>query len=249
MKAIILAAGKGERLYPLTRNTPKSLLEIGNGISLLENQIMSLSSAGIRDIVIVVGYKAEQIEAKVKTLKEINCNVKTIYNPFFDISNNLISIFFALPDMNDDFLIINGDDVFVPSVIQRLLNEDKDKEICMVIDKKGKYDEDDMKVVIEKDKVKKIGKTIEIAEANGESIGIMRVTGRSREFFKKVMCDLVRDEKNRGVFYLAIFQQLINIGWTVNYLEVDEDDWAEVDFHPDLELVRTYTKVFTKSWS
>ncbi|MEM3449658.1 MAG: sugar phosphate nucleotidyltransferase, partial [Nitrososphaerota archaeon] len=148
MRAIILAAGKGERLYPLTRNTPKSLLEIGNGITLLENQIMALSKNGVKDIILVVGYKAEQIEAKIRDVGDFNCNIETIYNPFYEISNNLISLWLATPKMDDDFLIINGDNVFVPEVIQKLLNVDNKKEICFLIDRKELYNEEDMKIII-----------------------------------------------------------------------------------------------------
>ena len=66
MKAIIIAAGKGTRLYPFTKNTPKSLLDIGQGLTLLETQLHALQDAGVTDVVIIVGYRAEQIEAKVK---------------------------------------------------------------------------------------------------------------------------------------------------------------------------------------
>jgi choline kinase len=248
MKAIILAAGRGERLYPLTRNMPKSLLEIGDGITLIENQLMSLVRGGVEDIVIVVGYKAEQIEAKIKDLKEIKCNVKTIYNPFYDISSNLISLWLTSPEMEEDFLIINGDDVFVPEVIRGLMQVNNDKEICLVIDRKKVYDNEDMKVIVRKNRVKRIGKDIDCKGANGESVGIMRLLGKSRQLFKTVLCDMVRDEKNRGAFYLSVFQQIIDMGWPVYYFEIEPDQWAEVDFHPDLELVRSHVKAFTKTW-
>ena len=66
MRAIILAAGKGERLMPLTNNTPKSLLELANGTSVLESQLLSIHEAGIREVAIVKGYLTEQIEPKIK---------------------------------------------------------------------------------------------------------------------------------------------------------------------------------------
>jgi choline kinase len=249
LKAIILAAGKGERLYPLTRNTPKSLLEIGSGITLLENQLMSLTKGGVDEVTLVVGYKAEQIEAKIKDFKEISCTLKAIYNPFYDISNNMISLWFAASEMDEDFLIVNGDDVFGPAVIKGLIDVAQDREICMIIDKKKVYDQEDMKVIIVKDKIKRIGKDIDPKEANGESVGIMRLLGKSRQFFKKVLCEMVRDEKNRNVFYLSVFQQIIDMGWPVYYFEIKPDEWAEVDFHPDLDLVRSHVNAFTKSWN
>ena len=67
MRIIILAAGKGTRAMPLTRNTPKSLLDIGNGVTLLEKQLEDIQKSKVIDeIVLIIGHLAEQIEAKIK---------------------------------------------------------------------------------------------------------------------------------------------------------------------------------------
>ncbi|MHA1410629.1 MAG: phosphocholine cytidylyltransferase family protein [Candidatus Odinarchaeia archaeon] len=249
MKAIILAAGTGSRLYPLTRNTPKSLIEIGNGITLLENQLLNLTNSNITDVIVVIGYKAEQIESKIKNLSEYDFNISTIYNPFYDISNNLISLWFARNQMNeDDFIIINGDDIFTPEVITKLLKEGIYNDVVITIDRKSHYDEDDMKVIIKENKVIRIGKDIPIEEANGESIGIMKVSGKLRYLFIDKMDEMVRDKKNHNIFYLSIFQELIDMGIPCNYVEVAEKDWAELDFHPDLEIIRSKLDIFTKKW-
>lgn len=248
MRAIILAAGKGERLYPLTRNTPKSLLDIGNGISLIENQLVSLEQAGINDVVIVVGYRADQIEAKINSFCENNCRVNTVYNPFFDISNNLISLWTAINYMNDDFLIINGDDIFQPQIIRELKKISYDKEICMTVSRKNSYEFDDMKVITKDDKVLRVSKEISSDEANGESIGIIRVVGKSKKIFTKYLAGAVRDCRNRDKFYLEIFQKIMDDGWPVYFFEVDAKSWAEVDFHPDLQFVRSNVDAFTKMW-
>jgi hypothetical protein len=102
MRAIIIAAGKGTRLYPLTKNTPKSLIEVGNGITMLESQLHSLKENGIKDITIIVGYKAEQIEAKIKKYAN-DFNINTVYNPFYETSNNLISVWMARHFMQGGF--------------------------------------------------------------------------------------------------------------------------------------------------
>ena len=70
MKAIILAAGKGERLMPLTSDTPKSLLELENGTTLLESQLININKTGITKVVIVTGYLTEKIESKVEFYSE-----------------------------------------------------------------------------------------------------------------------------------------------------------------------------------
>ena len=107
MKAIILAAGKGERLMPLTSDTPKSLLELENGTTLLESQLININKTGITKVVIVTGYLTEKIESKVELYREkYNIDIQIIYNPFYDISNNLLSLWQAKHEMESDFIII-----------------------------------------------------------------------------------------------------------------------------------------------
>ena len=150
MKAIILAAGKGERLMPLTSDTPKSLLELENGTTLLESQLITINKTVIDKVVIVTGYLTEKIESKVQRYsKEYNIDIQIIYNPFFDISNNLLSLWQARHEMESDFIIINGDDIFNDSVLFGLLEHDKNELITMVIDRKETYDEDDMKLIVD----------------------------------------------------------------------------------------------------
>ena len=249
MRVIILAAGKGERLMPLTNNTPKSLLELANGTSVLESQLLSIHAAGIRDVAIVTGYLTEQIEAKInKYSQEYNIEFQIVYNPFYDVSNNLISLWQAKHYMNEDLIIINGDDIFKDSVIKGLINHDKSQQLCMVIDRKETYDPDDMKLIIEKDRVLRIGKQIPENKANGESIGMIRLIGDGKEWVVKTMERMVRKKENLNVFYLEIFQELINQGTMMEYYEVDADDWAEIDFHPDLEDIRKEIFNFDKDW-
>ena len=150
--------------------------------------------------------------------------------------------------MNEDFIIINGDDIFKDSVIKGLINHDKSQQLCMVIDRKETYDPDDMKLIIKKDRVLKIGKKIPENKANGESIGMIRLLGDGKKWVVKTMEGMVRKKENLHVFYLEIFQELINQGTMMGYYEVDADDWAEIDFHPDLKDIRKKIFNFDKDW-
>ena len=249
MKAIILAAGKGERLMPLTSDTPKSLLELDNGTTLLESQLITINKSAIDKVVIVTGYLTEKIESKVQRYsKEYNIDIQIIYNPFFDISNNLLSLWQARHEMESDFIIINGDDIFNDSVLLGLLEHDNNELITMVIDRKDTYDEDDMKLIVENGRILEVSKKIPLNNANGESIGMIRVTGEAKGIMVDTMERMVRNKKNMQVFYLAMIQELINQGIVVGYHEISSKDWAEIDFHPDLEDIRKKISTFNKEW-
>ena len=239
MRAIIIAAGKGTRLYPLTKNTPKSLIEIGKGITMLESQLHSLRENQIKDVSIIVGYRAEQIEAKVKKYQN-DFNISIVYNPFYDCSNNLLSVWMARHFMNEDFITINGDDIFKPEVIEDLLKSESN--ITMVIDEKEKYDDDDMKVVHKDGLVLKVSKKIPIAETNGESVGIIKFSGVGSKIYRNTLDEMVRNPDNRNVFYLHAIQNIIDKGFPVNYSQCEPDAWNELDFHPDLVMIKQYLK-------
>ncbi|MEF9934212.1 sugar phosphate nucleotidyltransferase [Clostridium sp.] len=102
MNAIILAAGLGSRLRPLTLTTPKPLLKI-KGISLIENQIKILKQNEIQDIIVVVGYKKE----KFKYLEE-KYGVRLVYNERFSVCNNIYSMYKVIDEFGDSF-VLDGD--------------------------------------------------------------------------------------------------------------------------------------------
>ena len=242
MKVIILVAGKGERLMPLTKNTPKSLLELGNGETILERQLQSIKKCNINEVVLVVGYKAEQIEAKIKDISDMN--IQAVYNPFFDVSNNLVSAWMAKEYMKEDFIILNGDVIFKHSVMEDLLKVDS--EISMVLDRKNFYSDEDMKAVTENDQVLEVSKKIPADKSNAESIGMIKFQGKGKDKFVATLDALVRDKDNLNKFYLYAMQEVMNEGFLVRHSECSEQDWSEVDFHPDLKTVRNNLSRFTQ---
>src|SRR6266571_834596 len=174
MRVIILSAGRGLRMWPLTRNTPKALLDLGQGVTVIESQLASIREAGLVNVTLVLGFLAEQVEAKVRRFDGLS--VDFVYNPFFDTSNNLISLWMARHLMNDDFISVNGDDVFHPDVLRALTSAPKPPDIAMVIDRKPDYEAEDMKVVIQDGRVLEVSKQVPMDRASGESIGIIRYT-------------------------------------------------------------------------
>ncbi len=230
MKILILAAGIGSRLLPLTRNTPKSLIDLGNGMTLLETQLDAIRRSGVTDLVILTGYRSEQIEAKIRHYQDFDFEI--VYNPFYDVSNNLVSAWMAMPHISGDFILVNGDDVFHTEVLDRLLASEG--EIVMVISRKESYDEDDMKIETRGDRVYQVSKQIEPGDANGESIGMIRFKGMGRNWFFDELDRMVRDKDNLDEYYLRALQNLMDSGRPVKFVTCAPSEWAELDFHPDL---------------
>jgi choline kinase len=172
----------------------------------------------IKDVVIIVGYKAEQIEAKIKDYQD-RLNINSIQS-FFDCSNNLISVWMARHYMDSDFITINGDDVFTPSVVENLLKCNND--ITMVIDQKELYDDDDMKVVHAHGNILEVSKTIDTQKANGESIGMIKFSKKGPSIYKSMLEEMVRDPNHRNSFYLKAIQRIIDKGYVVNYSVCNE---------------------------
>ncbi len=241
MRLFILAAGTGSRLMPLTKNTPKSLLDLGDGTTLLERQLNNAIDSGIiDDIIILTGYRKEQIEAKILEYKD-KVKIKTIYNPFYENSNNLFSLYFAFNLMlRKDFMITNGDNVYVKGTYKKIDDLIQDEGITITIDYKDQYDEDDMKVTFLEDKlVKKVHKEIPLDKTDAESVGLAIVKGkRSRKLFQRKVVQMIKDEANINKYWLVIFNELVKEGIPVNTVEIAESDWREMDFHPDLKNLR-----------
>lgn len=215
---------------------------------MLEAQLNAAAKCGIEEVVLVVGYKAEQVEAKIRDLP---FKVTAVYNPFFDISNNLVSAWMALPYLDGEFVLVNGDVVFRPEVLRGLLTE-RNGDIQMVVDRKEEYDDDDMKVNIQDDRILAVSKTLVPGSFNGESIGMIRFSERGARIFGDTLDELVRQSENRNVFYLAALQHIMDSGVPVNFHECGVEEWAEMDFHPDLELIRNNIRRFDEriaSWN
>ena len=111
-RAIIMAAGRGERMHPLTEKIPKPLIQVG-GKRMIETVIEALHANGIYEIYVVVGYRKEQFEP----LKEEFPGVKLIENPYYDTCNNISSLYAAREHLKD-CMILDGDQIiYDPKVL------------------------------------------------------------------------------------------------------------------------------------
>ena len=236
MKAIILSAGQGSRLGHLTDDKPKCLIEFG-GRSLLDRQLDALAANGVDDVVVVTGFRDDQIEAVLER-RSGGPTVRTVFNPFFKVADNLGSLYLARGELSGDCLVWNGDTLVSDALMARVVgNVGQDGAgqdvICVTIDRKDAYDDDDMKVIAADDgRLRAIGKRI--AEGvNAESIGLLAFRGGGATRFAEAIDRAMRTAEGTTIWYLRVIHHLAQNGevWT---LDISGEEWGEVDFPEDV---------------
>jgi choline kinase len=237
-RAIILAAGKGSRLLPLTAERPKCLIELA-GRTLLEWQLDSLFEAGIAETVVVTGFRPDLVEQVVAGRGAGRGSVSTIFNPFYHVADNLGSAWMARDSMDRDFLLLNGDTLVPPALVERLTAAPA-APICIAVDRKATYDEDDMKVLCEGERLVRIDKGLEAPDYNAESIGFVRFMGKGRTAFVATIEQMMRTADGTSHFYLRAIDRLADTG-IVSVASIEGLDWVEVDYPADLEAARRLT--------
>lgn len=236
MKAIILSAGQGSRLLPLTEGRPKCLLPLGEK-TLIEWQIWALTQGGVNDIAVVVGYHATDVQALLKKLESPKLKIRTIFNPFYKLADNLASCWLARHEMDRDFVILNGDTVIEPAIFQRLLASPA-APITVTIDKKEDYDADDMKVHLKETRLLDIGKTLTADHTNGESIGMLLFRHDGPKLFTDTLDRIMHTPEGLKWWYLRAIGQIAE-HHQVETCSIEGLSWGEVDFPADLDNVTT----------
>lgn len=234
MKAIILSAGQGRRLLPLTAETPKCLIPF-SGRPLLEWQVRSLSAAGVDDITVVTGFEAGKVEAVIAAIDLPGVTVRAQHNPFFELADNLASCWIARHEMRSSFLILNGDTLIEPEIARRVVADPAVAPITVTIDRKGDYDTDDMKVRTEGERLLAIGKTLPNDLVTGESIGFLRFTEEGGRAFVGEIERLMRSEEGLKRWYLSAIDGIARYASTVGVRSIEGLEWSELDFPADLD--------------
>ena len=244
MKAIIVAAGPGSRLMPITDERPKCLLEIG-GKTILERALEALKENGVEDIVVVRGYKGHLINYPDRTY---------CHNPEFRKNNILRSLFYADDEMNDDFIFSYSDIVYSREVVARLIGSEADISLIVDVNWQQTYKGRDQHpiseaelVKVENGKVVKIGKeVVKPEEAHGEFIGLAKFTKSAAESMKAAYRRVSEDHcaspfQNAAsldkAYMTDMLQELVDDGLLVQSVDI-EGGWVEIDTPQDLERAR-----------
>lgn len=239
MKAIILSAGQGSRLGHMTDDRPKCLIEF-NGRSLLDRQLDTLAENGVGEAVVVTGFHDELVNAAIAR-RNGGPRVRTVFNPFYKVADNLGSLFLVRDELDRDCLVWNGDTLVSNALMAKVIGNAGRDGICVTIDRKDGYDADDMKVVADPDgRLRAIGKRI-AAGVNAESIGLLAFRGEGGARFREAIEKAMRTSEGTTIWYLRVIHHLAQNGevWT---LDIAGEEWGEVDFPEDVERARALVK-------
>jgi choline kinase len=236
VRAIILSAGQGRRLFPVTRELPKCLVPVDGSRTLLEVQLRELAAHGVRDAIVMGGFGIEKVERFAESHPVPKLAVRVRYNPFFNQADNLITAWLASRDFDGDCLLLNGDTLFEGAVVRRLLTSPP-HAVTIVVNRKSSYDDDDMKVRIDGGWVRAIGKDLSPGEAHGEAIGMTLLRGPGPGLLREALERLVRRFGQQRTYYTAALGELAQAGG-VRPCAMDGLWWGEVDSLEDLEVAR-----------
>ena len=238
-KAIILSAGQGSRMLPLTADRPKCLIDFA-GRSLLAWQVEMLVAGGIEKITVVTGFMTALVEDEVTQLARPGLVIETLFNPFYKVADNLGSCWIARGVMQGDFLILNGDTLISREIVERVLQPSA-WPIAVTVDEKTAYDSDDMKVSRVGDRLVAIGKTLSARESHAESIGFLAFRHDGGDVFREAVRAIMRTPAGVENWYLKVVDGLAATG-KVGTVSIAGLEWGEVDFLNDVEVATELTQ-------
>ena len=231
--AVILGAGQGKRLLPLTESSPKCLLRVG-GRTMLEWQMRALAACGVREVAVVTGFGADAVEAAAAEISaRVGLRARTRHNPFYAVADNAGSCFVARDLLRDGRrVLMNGDTLFEPAVLARALTASA--PVSVTVDRKAAYDADDMKVELDGTRLRAIGKTLPPERTGAESIGLLVFQDGGGALFEAALERVLRRPDGLRRWYLSAVD-LLAAETEVGTVSIEGLTWCEVDVPSDLE--------------
>lgn len=226
MKAILLCAGRGSRLDPLTIDRPKCLVEVG-GAAILDHQISALHACGIHEVVIVAGYRGDKIRSHVARHPGGE-KISVEYNARWAATNSIASVWTVRSMLDQPFVLVNGDTIFSPELLERSLAR-VEAEVNLLIEH-GTTHADDMRVRLDGDRISRVAKQLD--DAAFRSLGIIVSTGGER--YLGALTGVIGSPGGEGRYHHDVIDQLAGDN-LVNPVPVSGMRWQEIDTIADIE--------------
>lgn len=239
MQALILAAGVGSRLSLAVDERPKCLLEF-DGVTLLERHIRMLSGAGIGDITIVTGYKAELIDKELGKFSNASTRLKTIRNSDYR-EGNVVSLWTGREVLasGDDVLLMDADVLCSGRIIEALANSDHDN--CLLLDRDFEPGDEPVKLCINNGRIVEFRKII-AANANfdlqGESVGFFRFSPQGCRLILQQAESYISGNRRDQPYEEVLRDVVTSRPDMFGYEDISGLPWIEIDFPEDIERAR-----------
>ena len=237
MIGMVLAAGAGRRLQPLTDDLPKTLLPVDGERTILDIALANLKAAGLDDAVVVTGFAAHAIDARKGELERTHgVNLELVFNDRAEEWNNAYSLWVARESLREGAILVNGDTVHPASVEESVLAA-RGPDIVLAADTEKRLGEEEMKLHLTGDGfMDRINKALDPATAQGEYIGVTLIEAVAAEPLADALEATWR--RDPGLYYEDGYQEFVDRGGRIGIAPIGDVHWVEVDDHADLERAR-----------
>ncbi len=237
MIGLVLAAGAGRRLRPITDTVPKALTPVDGDTTILDIALRNLAAVDLRRVVIVVGYRAEAVEQRRAELQQRHgVEIVLVHNDKAEEWNNCYSLWLAREHFAQEVLLLNGDTVHPVSVEHTMLAARGDR-IVLAIDDAKQLAEEEMKTVFDENGfLRRITKLMPPEDAFGEYIGATYIPAAAAEGLASSLEETWK--RNPDLYYEDGFQTYADHGGEIGKASVGGTTWVEVDDHDDLARAR-----------
>ncbi len=241
MIGMVLAAGAGRRLRPYTDTLPKALVPVDGETTILDIALGNLATVGLTDVTVVVGYRAEAVEARQAVLEERHgVHLTLVHNDKAEEWNNCYSLWLARDQFAQGALLVNGDTVH-PVSVERTLLAARENEgapgILLALDDQKRLADEEMKVVVDESRrMRRITKLMDPVEATGEYIGATLIEAHAAEALATAL--EATWQRDPDLYYEDGYQHLVDTGGEVGVAPIGSVRWVEVDNHDDLAKAR-----------
>lgn len=232
MKAIIIAAGHGSRLLPLTLTTPKCLVPVG-GRAILDHQLDAIAAAGIETAVIVGGYRIGQIAEHLAARSGGGIATELVFNPFWSAASSIGSVWAARAHLTGPFALMNGDTVFDADVMRGAV-EAAPSGVTLMVEALGTAELDDMLVAVDRGRVLAVGKTLD--GATHRSLGL--VLSRGGDAYARALRLVIGEDEGIHAYHHAIVDRLAKADAVAAVTIPADGHWQEIDRPEDIDRWR-----------
>jgi choline kinase len=237
MIGLVLAAGAGRRLRPYTDTLPKALVPVDGDTTIMDISLRNLAAAGLTDVTVVVGYRAEAVEQRKDAFeRNYGVTLDLVYNDKAEEWNNAYSLWLARDRFAAGALLVNGDTVH-PDSIEKTLLARRGPGILLAVDDVKALADEEMKTVFDASgQLTRITKNMDPLDAYGEYIGATIIEPHAAP----ALADALKTtwERNPDLYYEDGYQEYANRGGEVRAAPIGDVDWVEVDNHDDLARAR-----------